>query len=347
MSHDAPPTAMPPEAAAAQLLMQLGTGHVLASALQVAVRLGIPDRLADGPRAVADLARETHTSEDALYRVLRALASVGVFDETASRRFGLTLAGQMLRKGGSGSMRDMALWITSPFHFRVYAELLHSVQTGRPAADKVAGMPVFEYLGRERELGEIFNDAMSAFSHGVIAAALEAYDFSGIDLMVDVAGGHGAVLSAILARYPKMRGVLFDLEHVVSGAGPRIAAAGVKDRLRTEHGDFFKAVPAGGDAYVMKHIIHDWDDDRAITILKNIRTAMGDKNGRVILLESVLPGPNEPHFGKILDLEMLVMPGGRERTAEEFRALFARAGFEMTRVVPTASALSVIEARKA
>jgi O-methyltransferase len=205
---------------------------------------------------------------------------------------------------------------------------------------------VFEYLAREPELATIFNDAMSGLSDIAIAAALEAYDFGGIDLLVDVAGGHGAVLCAILASYPQMRGVLFDLPHVVSGAGPRVEAAGVQDRLRAEHGDFFKAVPAGGDAYVMKHIIHDWDDERALAILKNIRTAMGDKRGRVILLESVLPAGNTPAFGKVVDLEMLVMPGGRERTEQEFRALFARARFELVRIVPTASPLSVIEARR-
>jgi hypothetical protein len=337
---------MPPEAAAAQLVTQLATGHFLASALQVVLRLGIPDRLADGPRTTAELARETKVQEDALYRVLRALASVGIFEEDAPRRFALNLPGQMLRTGVPGGMRDMGLWVTSPFHFRVYGELMHSVRTGKPAAEKVAGMPVFEYLAREKELSEIFNNAMSGFSDIVIQAALKAYDFSGIDLLVDVAGGHGAVLSEILKKYPHMRGVLFDLEHVVKGAGPRIAAAGVKERLETRHGDFFKAVPPGGDAYIMKHIIHDWDDERALTILRNIHTAMGGQNGRVILLEAVIPPGNSPDFGKVIDLEMLAMPGGRERTQEELRRLFAEAGFELTRIVPTESPLSVIEARR-
>jgi hypothetical protein len=326
--------------------MQLGIGHLMASALQVVVRLEIADRLAAGPRPVADLARESEVREDGLYRVMRTLASVGVFDETAPRQFGLTLAGQMLRRGVPGSMHDMALWITSPFHFRTYAELMHSVKTGQPAAEKVTGMPVFEYLARDEELAAIFNNAMSGFSETAVAAALQAYDFGGIDLLVDVAGGHGAVLGAILARYPEMRGVLFDLEHVVSGAGPRLEAAGVQDRLRTEHGDFFKGVPAGGDAYVMKHIIHDWDDERASLILRNIARAMGDKKGRVILLEAVIPPGNAPHMGKVIDLEMLVMPGGRERTEQEFRDLFAQSGFALTRIVPTASPLSLIEARR-
>lgn len=335
---------MPAEAAeAAQLLTQVATGHIVASALQVAVRLGIPDRLAAGSRSAAELAGEAGVQEDALYRVLRALASIGLFEERGARRFVLTPAGEMLRAGVPGSMREMALWITSPFHFRVYAELLHSVRTGEPAAEQVTGMPVFEYFARDPELSETFNNAMTGFSRQVIPAALEAYDFSGIDLLVDVAGGHGAVLTAILQKYPGMRGVLFDLEHVAAGARRRIAGLGLADRCRVETGDFFAAVPAGR-AYVMKHIIHDWDDERALAILRNIRTAMDQARGKVILLESVLPAANVPDFGKIVDLEMLAMPGGRERTAEEFDSLFARAGFEMTRIVPTRSPLSVIEA---
>lgn len=339
--------AMPPEAAAAQLVMQVAGGHLLASALQTVVRLGVPDRLADGPRTAAQLAADTGVQEDALYRVLRALASVGLFDESGPRSFGLTLAGQLLRTGVPGGMRAMVLWISSPFHFRVYAELMHSVRTGQPAAEKVTGMPVFEYFAKDKELSEVFNDAMTSFSEVAVAAALKAYDFGGIRVLVDVAGGHGAVLGSILKKHPETRGLLFDLEHVVAGAPALLGKMGVKERVDVRHGDFFEAVPGGGDAYVMKHIIHDWDDERAVLILRNIGVAMGAARGRVILLESVLPPGNTPHFGKIIDLEMLAMPGGRERTEEEFRALFARAGFELTRIVPTESPLSVIEARRA
>jgi O-methyltransferase domain len=337
-------TAVPPQAAAAQLLTQLATGHIVASALQVVLRLGVPDWLARGPRTVAELSRAAGVREDGLYRVLRALASVGVFAETSPRRFALTEAGQMLVSGAPGSMRDMGLWVTSPFHFRVYAELMHSVQTGQPAVEKVTGMPVFEFFPTQPELSEIFNDAMTNLSEVVVRAALDVYDFSGIGVLVDVAGGHGAVLTTILNAYPRMRGVLFDLAHVVAGAWPRIEAMGLAERCTTDSGDFFTAVPAGGDAYILKHIIHDWDDERAVTILRNIRTAMGGKRGRVVLLESVLQPGNAPDFGKIIDLEMLVMPGGRERTADEFRGLFASAGFAMTRIVPTASPLSIVEA---
>jgi SAM-dependent methyltransferase len=332
------------EAAAAQQLMQLSTGYIASTVLYVAVRLRIPDRIESGTRGAAELARATGVNEDALYRVLRTLASFGIFEETAPREFSNNLASSMLRSNVPGSFYDMALWMTDPFHFQVYADAMHSVQTGKPAVEKTFGMPVFEYFPRHPEESEIFNNAMTAFSAVVIPAVLDVYDFSGIGTLVDIAGGHGRVLTSILQKYPAMRGVLFDLEHVLAGARPRIKELGLADRCQTVAGDFFKAVPEGGDAYIMKHIIHDWDDERALAILTNIRKAM-KPGGRVILLETiVLPG-NQADFGKILDLEMLLMPGGRERTEEEFRALFARAGFPEMRVIRTESPLSVIESR--
>jgi len=324
---------------------------MVSAALQVALKLEIADRLTGGPRPVPELAREAGVAEDGLYRVLRALASVGIFEEQsgptgeASRVFGLNLAARMLCNA-PGSMRDMGLFITSPTHFRVYSELLHSVATGQPAVQKVTGMPVFEYFSGQPEYSELFNNAMTAFSAVVIPAVLQAYDFSGISVLVDVAGGHGQVLTSVLQKYPAMRGVLFDVDHVIAGAGPLLTASGVGDRVRTESGDFFKAVPAGGDAYIMKHIIHDWDDPEALTILRNIRTQLqGQPQGRVILVESVIPAGNSPDFGKLIDLEMMVMPGGRERTAAEFQSLFERAGFSQMRVVPTQAPLWVVEAR--
>ena len=240
----------------------------------------------------------------------------------------------------------MALWISDPTHLQIYADALHSVMTGQPAVEKTFGVRVFEYFPRNPELSEVFNNAMTNFSAFVVPAALEAYDFSGVDSIVDVAGGHGQVLMSILKRYPQMTGVLFDLDHVIAGAGPRILESGLDGRIRTESGDFFKAVPAGADAYVMKHIIHDWDDEKARAILRSIRAAM-KPSGRVVLLESVLTPSNQPDFGKLLDLEMMLLPGGRERSEAEFRRLFASAGFELTRIVPTSSPLSVIEAKQA
>src|SRR4051812_9760594 len=324
--------------------MQLSTGYIASTCVYLAVKLRIPDRLAEGPRSSADLARELNVHEDALYRVLRTLASLGLFEEKGSRTFANNLAASMLRSKTPGSMYDMALWMSDPFHFQVYAHALHSVQTGKPAVEKAFGVPVFEYFPKDREESEVFNNAMTMFSAMVIPAVLEVYDFDGIGTIVDIAGGHGRVLTSILQKHPSMRGVLFDLDHVLAGARPAIESLGLSDRCRTVSGDFFKSVPEGGDAYIMKHIIHDWDDDQAATILKNIRSAM-NRGGRVILLESVVAPGNQPDFAKLIDLEMLLMPGGRERTEQEFRDLFARAGFELTRITPTKSPLSVIEGR--
>jgi hypothetical protein len=338
-------TQAPPQTDPAQIVFQIATGHIVSSALQTAVKLRIADHLADGPRRVAELAAVTAVKEDPLYRVLRALASVGVFEEVESRTFALTPVSELLRSGQPG-LYDMALWISSPFHFRVYANALHSLRTGEPAADKTVGMPVFEYFARDHELSEIFNNAMTAFSAVVIPAALEAYDFSGIDVLVDVAGGHGAVLTSILQKYPNMRGILMDVDHVIAGARPKIESMGLAGRCEAVVEDFFKAVPEGGDAYIMKHIIHDWDDERASVILKNIHKALkGKRAGKVILLEAVIQPGNAPDLGKLIDIEMLLMPGGRERTADEFAALFEKSGYEMTGIVPTQSPLCVIEAR--
>jgi hypothetical protein len=328
-------------------VFQAAAGYIASAALQVATRLSIAERLSNGPRPVADLASEAGVQADGLYRVLRALASMGIFAETAPRTFALTPPAELLRKG-PGSLGDGIEFLTDPLHFRAYAEALYTVQTGKPAGEKVVGMPLFEYLSKTPDWSASFNNAMTAFSANVMPAVLEVYDFSGIGTLVDVAGGHGHVLTSVLKAYPQMRGVLFDVDHVIAGAGPLLQASGVADRVRTESGDFFKAVPAGGDAYIMKHIIHDWDDDRSVAILSAIRKALeGKPQGRVILLEAALAPGNAPDFGKLVDLEMLLLPGGRERTADEFGALFERAGFTLTNVMPTKSMLSVIEARVA
>lgn len=341
----AAPAGAPPDTAAIQHLFQLTTGYMVSAILGAVTRLGVPEQLADRPRSTADLARAVGANEDALYRALRALAMVGVVAETAPRTFTLTPAGHLLRADVPGSIRDMVLWMADDFHLRVWAEMLPALKSGETVGEKVVGMPVFEYFQRDPGLSERFNNAMTNFSAAVIPAVLAAYDFSGIDVLVDVAGGHGMVLASILQRYPRMRGILFDVEHVVAGAR-MLDALGVRDRSETAVGDFFTAVPRGGDAYIMKHIIHDWDDEKAGVILGNIRTALdGKPNGKVILIEAVIKPGNEPDLSKLIDLEMLLLPGGRERTEAEFAALFARNGFELTRVVPTESPLAVIEAR--
>ena len=347
MSTVETPSTVPPEVAAAQVVFRAALGFIPAAALHVVTRLSIAERLASGPRAVDDLAAEAGVRADGLYRVLRALSGIGIFAEPAPRTFALNPPAELLRKG-PGSLGDGVQFIADTLHFQAYGEMLHSLQTGQPAAEKIVGMPLFDFLAGNPEWSASFNNAMTAFSASVMPAVLKAYDFSGIGTLVDVAGGHGHVLTAVLREYPSMRGVLSDVEHVIAGAGPLIAAAGVKDRCRTEVCDFFKAVPTGGDAYIMKHIIHDWDDDRAVQILSNIKAALAGKpQGRVILLEAVVAGPNTPDLGKLIDLEMMLFPGGRERTQDEFAALFARAGLRLAQVVPTESMLSVVEARVA
>ena len=331
----------------AEQLFQLAMGFMVTAALGCVAELNIADKLKGGPQSVAKLAAETGVREEPLYRLLRALASVGVFSESAPRTFELTPAAEPLCSDAKGTLRSMVRWFAARVHFETYPEMMHSLKTGETVVEKVYNLNCFDYLEKEKATGDIFNDAMTDFSAVVIPAALDAYDFSYLNgkTLVDIAGGHGKVLTEILLKYPQVRGKLFDLEHVVNGAGPRIEALALTARCGTCSGDFFKEVPAG-DAYIMKNIIHDWDDAKATTILKNIHKA-SPADGRAILLESVIVPGNDANLGKWIDLEMLLLPGGRERTEEEYRALFAGAGFRVTRFVPTKSPMSVIEAVKA
>jgi hypothetical protein len=325
-----------------QQVLQIARGYIASCSLYVTATLNVADHLASGSKTMAELSRATGANEDALYRVLRLMASLGVFEETSPREFGLTPPAELLRTDVSGSLRGIAVFLPDPFHFRAYANTMDSVMTGKPAVETAFGMPLFDYLAKNPDYSEVFNNAMTALSAPAVSAALEAYDFSPFGVIIDVAGGHGEVLMSILKKCPGARGVLADVGHVIDGARPRIASAGLEDRCQAVSCDFFQSVPEGGDAYVMKHIIHDWDDARATMILRNIGKAMGAKGGKVILLESVIT--SGPDLGKFADIEMLNLPGGRERSSDEFRALFAGADFEMTKVVPTKSPLSVVEA---
>jgi len=325
-----------------ELLMQLATGYMASAALHIAAAHGIADLLAQGPKPAAELARTAKLNEDALYRVLRALASAGVFEERSPRVFANTMASDLLRRD-AGPLRAMVEWMGDPVHMKAYAYFPHSVATGETLCQPAWGMSCWDYFGKDARFARIFDDAMTGFSAVVIPAVLEAYDFSGIGTLVDVAGGHGLVLTSILEKYPQMRGILFDMERVCVGARERIKKVGMESRVQVVAGDFFKEVPEGADAVIMKHIIHDWQDAEARQILANCHRAL-PANGKVMLLESVLTPGNDPDLGKWIDLEMLALPGGRERTEEEFRALFASAGFRLTRVVRNASPLAVVEA---
>lgn len=343
------PAGMKPEAsgkpAPSQLVLQIGTGYMASMCLFIAAKLKIADLLADGSKSVYELSSVTGMHEDRLYRVLRSLAMVGIFSEVGARKFALTPPAATLRSDVPESMHAMVLWLCDPFHFTTFAELPHSVETGETTFDYIYGKSAFEYFPEDPVEEERFNNAMTCMSNIMVPAVLEAYDFSGIGTLLDVAGGHGALLCAILERYPKMKGMLVDLPSVVEGTHKAVSKRGLKDRCHVAHGDFFASVPGGADAIIMKHIIHDWEDDKAIAILTNCRKALAGKpNARVILVEGVLPEGNEPHMGKLIDLEMMVFPGGRERTEAEFRSLFEKAGLRLNRVIPTNAPLAVVEA---
>jgi len=331
----------PPE----EFLGQLAFGALLTQAMYVAAKLGIADLLAEKPQPVSTLASATNTHERSLYRVLRSLAGIGVFQEIEPKVFALTPYAEPLRSDSPNSMRNGAIFMGEEWHWRVWGNLLYSVQTGKPAWGHVHGAEVFDYFAENPQQAAIFNRAMTDISVGVAPAIVEAYDFSGFKVLADIAGGHGYLLAQILKANAQARGLLFDTSHVIAGAGDLLERENVADRVERVSGDFFESVPRGADAYMMKHIIHDWDDERAIRILSNIRAAMAP-HGKVLLVEVVVPDGNEPHYSKVMDLEMLASPGGIERTADEYRELLAASGLRLTRIVPTRSQYSIIEAER-
>jgi hypothetical protein len=341
---DPSPSAPPAPDPGARLFQAL-QGYKASAGLHIATRLGIADLLAGGPKPVSELARASATNENALYRLLRALASMGAFSEVAPGSFANTPVSELLRRDAPGSMRDAVLWIADPFHFRLYAEFLHSIRTGETTIRKMTGHGAFEYFDNDPALGAVFHSAMTAISAMALPAVLEAYDFGDSGTLCDVAGGHGLLLTGILRKHAGLRGILFDLPGVVEGARPRIDSLGLASRCEVVGGDFFGSVPAA-DRYVLKNIIHDWDDEHAARILDNCRRAMhGD--GRIVLLEQVIAPGDVPQPAKWLDLDMLALAGGRERTAAEFGELVGQAGLRLARIVPTRSPYCVIEAVKA
>src|SRR5689334_13010972 len=329
------------------VVFQMIIGKWISKALGTIVEIGVPDQLAKGPRQCRDMAREAGLSEDALYRLLRALASMGLFAESANRRFRLTSMGQLLRSDHSQSLAGYARFTGHDITWRPWGELNYSVKTGLPAFDHVFNASVFEYLSQNPEVAAVFDEAMTSISAMEARAASEAYDFKGIQTLMDVAGGHGVLLATVLSRHKRMRGVLFDLAHVAAGATATFTRAGITGRVRIESGDFFKELPLGSDAIIMKHIVHDWDDESATRILQACHRALGSR-GKLLIVDPVVPPGNAPHYGKLLDLEMLVLtPRGRERTKAEFAKLLRGAGFRLSRVIATESPLSIVEAVKA
>lgn len=327
-----------------QQVMRVITGYIGSAALYTATRLGVADHLSGGARDIAELARLCGVQEDGLYRVLRLLASLGIFAELPSRRFALTPSAQLLRRDLPDSLHGIAAFLPDPMHFRVYANLAPSLSGQVTAVEATLGEPVFEYFAKHPEYSEIFNAAMTSLSASTARAAIEAYDFGRFHTLVDVGGGHGELLLSILRACHGARGIVAELGHVAEGARTRIAAAGLTARCQAVACDFFQAVPEGGDAYLLKLILHDWDDEHAVRILQAIERAMGERHGVVCVLESVIPEGSEPSHGKFIDIEMLTFTAGRERTAPQFRELLGRAGFELTRIIPMHSPLSLIEA---
>ncbi len=323
--------------------MNLTAGKWVSGATAVAVELGIADLLKDGTKTVAQIARSVNASEDGVYRLLRALGSVGLFAETGSRRFRLTPLGKLLRTDPQRALGTYARFVGHESTWRPWEKLAHSVRTGEPAFDHVFAMPIFDYFAKMPEAAAVFDGAMTSISTWESKAVVAAYDFSEIGTLVDVAGGHGLMIMTILKANRNMRGILFDLPHVTAGAAMLLRSGGVADRCQIFSGDFFTSVPEGGDAYIMKHIIHDWDDERAIQILRNCHSVMR-RGGKVLVVDAVIPPGNATHFGKLLDLEMLALtPRGRERTQAEFRDLLQRSGFKLKRVISTETHLSVVE----
>jgi len=329
------------------VLFQMIISKWITQALGTVVELGVPDQLSKGARQCSRIARDAGVSEDGLYRLLRALASVGLFAESANRQFRLTAMGQLLRSDHPESLAGFARFTAHDITWRPWGKLAYSVKTGMPAFDHVFKEPIFEHFANNPEASTIFDDAMTSISAVEARATSDAYDFKGIKTLMDVAGGHGVLLATILRHRKTMRGVLFDLPHVAAGAAGTFARAGISSRVQIETGDFFKELPRGADAIILKHILHDWDDDSATTILQTCHRALGQQ-GKVLIVDPVVPPGSTPHYGKLLDLEMLVLtPRGRERTKIEYTELLRGAGFRLSRVVATKGPLSIVEAVRA
>jgi hypothetical protein len=324
-------------------MIRMGTAYWLSTLVYCAAKLNLADHLTDGPKSVAAIAERTRTNPRAMHRFMRTLASFGILSQQADDTFALTELGATLKVDAPGSARSTVLTLGGPWARQSFAELEYSLETGKPAMEKVYGMNVFEYLAQHPDEAARFSETMVGIHGGEPPAVAAAYDFASFGTIVDVGGATGHMLAHVLTRYQQPRGILFDRPHVVRDAPGLLRQHGVADRVTIAEGSFFEAVPEGGDAYILSHIIHDWTEAQCHTILGNCRRAM-KAGAKLLIVEFVLPEGNTPHFGKLVDMVMLTLPGGEERTAAEYGTLLDRAGFKMTRVVPTASEVSIVEA---
>jgi SAM-dependent methyltransferase len=326
-------------------MLQLATGHWVSQAVGVVARLGVPDQLADGPRSSDELARAVGAQPGALFRVLRMLASIGVFEESARGVFALTPLGETLRSDTPGSVRDFAIAETAFGHWQPWGRLLESVSTGQPQAREALGIELWQWYGEHPEEAAFFSRAMGNLAALAASELLRVYDFTSAQIVVDVGGAYGELLATVLETHPQVRGVLFDLPHVIADAHSAIGARGLTDRCELVSGDFFEAVPPGADVHILKQILHDWSDDEAIRLLRQCRDALAP-GGRLLIVEMVVPADNRPSAVQPMDLNMLVMLGGRERTADEFQKVLWAAGFQLEQVISTHSPFSVLTATR-
>lgn len=325
-------------------MFDLVLGAWIAQSIAAAVDLGVADALKDGPLAIDELAERVQADPDALRRLLRALIGKGIFRQGGDGRYALNALGETLRTDVPGSAAGMARFVGSRQHREHWSELTQAVRTGQAQLPVLRGKPAFEYLAEDPEFAEVFHAAMTSASALGIVPVVAGYDFSQYTTIADVGGGMGHLLAAILDATPSARGLLYDLPEVIVNAGPFLAEQGVVDRVDLVEGSFFESVPPGADAYVLKSVIHDWNDEQSVDILRKVRAA-AEPDKKVLLVETVIPDGDGDFVGKWIDVEMLLNNPGRERTADEFRHILNLAGFEMTRVVPTASPFSVVEGK--
>lgn len=322
-------------------LLQFINAYQLSQCLYVASELGIADSLKDGPKHYEALAKTSGAHPNALFRLLRALASAGIFNRLEGDRFELNELSEYLCRDALGSLRAWAV-LSGQQIYPTWSHLLHSVKTGEIAFDSLHGMSVWQYRAQNLLASRVFDEAMTGLVSASTAAVVEAYDFSRFDRIVDVGGGQGALIAGILKANPSVRGILFDVEQVVQGGKELLKEAGVLERCETVAGSFLEGVPSGGDVYLLKNVIHDWDDQGSLQILRSCRRAMSE-NQTLLIIERVIAS-DKPRLEAVLaDLNMMVMNGGRERTREDFQALLSAAGFELAKVIPTRSPYQIIE----
>jgi hypothetical protein len=329
------------------VLYQIGIGHYFSRALALAAKLGVADLLKDGPRFYGDLAKATQTHPPSLNRMMRLLASVGVFEERDNGTFALTSLGELLRTGVPGSMRSAVLLFAGIGIQDAWRELEYCVQTGEPAFRRNSpDADPFSQIAQNPEMAKVFDEAMATFAPLTAAAIAASYDFSPFRKLVDIGGGNGSLLIGILNANPNLHGIVFDLPHAADKARAKIAEAGLQSRCDAVGGDFFTEVPAGADAYIIKHVIHDWNDDRATAILRSVHRAMPPQ-AKLLIAEGVYPQRiDESDLSRgaaANDVNMLVSTGGRQRSEAEFRSLQEATGFKLTRIIPTPARLSLIE----